>query len=174
MVRVMVVLLVLGLALPGHTAPANQGTSSFLIVPGASIGPVNIGMPLQQVLKLLGRNATKNIAIPGVPRYIWTELPDNRLAGRFVVSTSGTPESVNAISVSSDARYVTSTGIRIGDPSATVRWTMGEPASVRVAFFDANIWLYPGIAFLIGNSNSKQCEGHVCGIGVGGGFAEVF
>jgi hypothetical protein len=127
-------------------------------------------MPLQEVLKLFG-DVAPNIAIPGFPRYIWTELPDNRLAGHFVVSGAA---SVAAISVSFDARYMTSAGTHIGDPSSSVSLSMGPPAAITTALYDADIWFYPGIAFTIGNSKSKQCERRICGIGVGRGFAEVF
>jgi hypothetical protein len=130
-------------------------------------------MPLDEILKLFGDVASPNIAIPGFPRYIWTELPDRRLAGRFVVSAGFDARSADAISVSFDTRYVTSTGIHIGDPSDSVGRTMGRPAIVT-GFYDADIWFYPGIAFIIGNSKSKQCQGRVCGIGVGRGFAIVF
>jgi len=174
MARVVVLLLVLGLAFPGHAAPASQQSGTFLIVAGTSIGPISLGMSFEEVLKLFGHYGSQNVAIPGFPRYIWTELPDNRLVGRFVVSTAGSPASVDAMSVASDGRYMTSTGIHIGDPSASVRSIMGAPAAVQTGFYDADIWLYQGIAFTIGNSNSKQCEGRVCGIGVGRGFAEVF
>lgn len=172
MARGMVLLLVLGLALPGYAAPPSQKTCPFLIVPGTSVGPVSVGMPFEEVLKQLGHYASRKITTP--PRYIWTELPNNCLVGRFVVSTAGSSGPVLAISVSYDARYMTSTGIHVGDPSGNVRWTIGPPVSVSANFFDADVWLYPGIAFLVGNSNSKQCEGHVCGIGVGQGIREVF
>jgi hypothetical protein len=157
-------------AILGYSAPQSQPASPFFIVPGASIGPVSIGMPLGEVLKLFG-DVAPNIAIPGFPRYMWTQLPDNRLAGLFVVSGAA---AVDAISVSFDTRYMTSAGIHIGDPSTSVRWSMGPPATVTTGLYDADIWFYPGIAFTIGNSKSKQCERHVCGIGVGRGFAEVF
>jgi len=158
---------------PAYTAPAQQ-PNPFLIIQGASIGPVSIGMPLDEIQKLFGDVPSPDIAIPSFPRYIWTELPDRRLAGRLVVSAGFDARSVDAISVSFDTRYMTSTGIHIGDPSGSVRWTMGRPAAVVTGFYDADIWFYPGIAFIIGNSKSRQCSGRVCGIGVGRGFAEVF
>jgi hypothetical protein len=131
-------------------------------------------MPLDEIGKLFGDVPSPDISIPAFPRYIWTELPDRRLAGRFVVSAGFDARSVDAISVSFDTRYMTSTGVHIGDPSGSVRRTMGQPAAVVTGFWDADIWYYPGIAFIVGNSKSKQCPGRVCGIGVGRGLAEVF
>lgn len=171
MTRVVLVVLLLGLAVPGYAAPPNQEPDPFLIVAGTSIGSVTVGMPLEQVLTRLGRYDSQSIAIPGFPRYIWTELPAERFTGRFVVSAAG---SVDAVSVSFDTRYGTSTGIHIGDRSTSVTSTLGRPAAVTYGFYDADVWFYPGIAFVIGNSHSKQCQNRVCGIGVGRGFAEIF
>lgn len=170
MTRVLLVLVLLGLAVPGYAATPSQEPDPFLIVAGTSIGSVTLDMPLEQVLTRLGRYDSQSIAIPGFPRYVWTELPSERLAGRFVVSAA---ESVDAVSVFFDPRYGTSTGIHIGDPSTAVTSILGRPA-VTYGFYDADVWFYPGIAFVIGNSRSKQCANRICGIGVGRGFAEVF
>lgn len=172
MMRFLVAVFLLGLALPGYAAPQTEEPSLFLIVPGTSIGPISLGMPFEEVLKLLGPYQTRNVAIPGFPRYIWTALPKDRLHGRLVVA-SGTG-AVDAISVLYDSRYTTSTGIHIGDSSTTVRLTMGTPAAVTPGFYDADVWLYPGLALTIGNSNSGQWENHVSGIGVGQGYTEIF
>lgn len=172
MSRFLVAVLLLGLALPGYAAPQTEEANPFLIVPGTSIGPINLGMPFEQVLKLLGPYQTWDVAIPGFPRYIWTELPKDRLHGRLVVA-SGTG-SVDTISVLYDSRYTTATGIHIGDSSTTVTLTIGTPPALAAGFFDAHVWLYPGIALAIGNSQSDQWEDHVSGIGVGRGYAEIF
>jgi hypothetical protein len=172
MVRFLVAVLVLGLVLPGCASAQTEEPSPFVIVPGTSIGPISLGMPFEAVLKVLGPYQESNVAIPGFPRYIWTKLPKDRLHGRFVVA-SGTG-SVDAVSVLYDSRYATSTGVHIGDSSTSVRLNIGRPAAVTPGFYDAAVWLYPGLALTIGNSNSSQWEDHVSGIGVGRGYTEIF
>ncbi len=146
---------------------ASTVSDEFTIVPGQSIGPIKLGMHIADTLAILGHYSSKS-GEP-LPQYTWATQ-----GGRLLVSTYGNPESVTAVSIMLDYRYVTSTGLHVGDASGRVKELIGVPASIHPGLYDIDIWYYSGIAFAIGRSNIRQCADHVCGIGVGKGFGEVF
>ena len=79
--QVTVLLLALSLAIPGYATPASQSDDPFLIVPGASIGSVRLGMPFDDVVALWGRYKSKDTKVTTLPLYVWDVLPERRLVG---------------------------------------------------------------------------------------------
>jgi cell division septation protein DedD len=121
----------------------------FLILPGQGIGLVHLGMTIEQVRSVLGREArvTINDAATGVAILAW----NTQGQGRFGVWFSNGQASY--VGVNRDPRYATASGLRAGDPADKVRQVMGAPLNVvtqasqtlgRVDFL-----IYPGILFWI-------------------------
>lgn len=100
---------------------SSQTTPIFdkLIVPGERIGPISLGMPQADVLKILGTPPESTIHTDGHSRYYYADLTvfitrDSRVDG---IQTA-LPE------------YATAEGIRVGMTEPEVRAKLGKPKSV--------------------------------------------
>ena len=90
-----------------------------LIIPGERIGPISLGMPQADVLKILGTPPKSSIHTDGHSRYYYADLTvfisrDSRVL-RILTNS---PE------------YATAGGIRVGMTEPEVRAKLGKPKSV--------------------------------------------
>lgn len=93
-------------------------SGSSFIIPGAQIGPVRIGMPFREVVRILG---TPIRTSPGFPN--WTaEWPS------FWAAFDSVFQMGDVVSISTwSARYTTRQGIRVGSSPSEVLAKLGSP-----------------------------------------------
>lgn len=104
------------------------------VVPGVRIGPVFIGMPLRQVIELVGepRSGTRS-RIPGgrtALLYRYAD-PDASPDGTLSVLVREYDQTVYSIQVEKIESFQTREGVRFGSSEALVRASFGNPQSTR-------------------------------------------
>ncbi|HLW48106.1 MAG TPA: hypothetical protein VKW09_10120 [bacterium] len=149
------VLLAAALVLTPAARPADAAPSDrFLVVPGYSAGPVDIGMKLDAVQRIFGRPSTTDLT--GTTHWYQWQAPDNQMASIAVETLQDT---VVLISLAHDPRYRTSEGIGDGNTLDEVRHVFGRPSSVmRLSGYAIVQFRTKGIGFVTDGSD------HVTGI----------
>lgn len=111
-----------------ESAPsASEGVGPYLIVPGQSVGPVQLGKPLREGMVRLGPSKGVTQLGDGTRMYRWFEPPSNAGIG---VRTNQTG-TVLMVWVINDARYATKEGLHVGSTEAEVRTAFGAPTRVE-------------------------------------------
>lgn len=145
----MLVLLVLALALVPAALTGAAPSKQFLIVPGRSAGPIDIGMPLDAVELIFGRPSTADLT--GSTHWYQWQVPVNQAASFAVETVQNT---VVLISLAHDPRYRTSEGLGDGDTLDDVRRMFGQPSSVmRLSGYAIAQYRTKGIAFVTDGSD---------------------
>jgi hypothetical protein len=109
-------------AVLGGAAHASDIARSTLIVPPSQIGGVRLQEPRARVDVVLGRATGVRIVRRTGPRVISVEYPEAGLTAIYSV-VAGVPRA--AAFVTTDPRYATRSGVRVGSPLATVRRAPG-------------------------------------------------
>ncbi len=116
----------------------------FLITPGVGIGPLKIGMHIDDAARILG---TPRL----VPVFHVPPTPDDprlyRWNGDFAAETDS--KGVIHYLWTSDSRYATLEGLRAGSDEAEVRPRLGEPSRVVRRAGTIFSYDYAGIQFYI-------------------------
>jgi hypothetical protein len=136
--------LVFVLVLSWTVSPARAGTDAqHLIRPGVGIGPITLGMPLADVVAILGAPYYERGAILGVlsvaaeTEYCWIDVRSDQLVtGGLCVETTK-KRIVIAVSVVGDGSYQTAEGLHTstykngdilqGSTEINVRTALGPP-----------------------------------------------
>ena len=149
-------------ALPPNPAPAatppptpSPASSSerFLVLPGLSIGPVQIGMTLKAVEAALGPNKGTAQLSDGTSAYRWFAPPKNDGIG-VRVSKGGIVTRVWALN---DVRYVTQDGLHVGSAEADIRAKLGMPSNVTTnAQAKTKILTYEGVGIWFSIQEDQQ------------------
>jgi outer membrane protein assembly factor BamE (lipoprotein component of BamABCDE complex) len=126
-------------------------------VPGKRISSVEVGMPVEQALALLGGGYHKGEAAPGVHVYAWPHL------GLSFVERSGSVMSVRAGSqLPADAPgilYGTVDGLGRGSTAAQIKAVLGEPSRTDTSLpLGEHWWIFRarGIAFGLDNEGKVR------------------
>jgi Tetratricopeptide repeat len=120
-----------------------------LIVPGRRISNIEVGMPEEHALALLGGGYLRANSSPGFHLYYWPHL------GLGFMETSGYVTSVRAARVSpSDGagiRYATKEEISLGASMSDIREVLGEPSGTVLLRGGSRSWIYDsrGLAFTL-------------------------
>lgn len=122
--------------------------ASFLITPGQGIGPVHLGMTVEQVRAALGHEAiTASDPVTRAMTLAWKTAG----AGRFGVWFRD-GRAVN-VGINRDPRYATAQGLRDGDAADKVRGVMGASpdtaALPSLTLGRLQVLRYPGILFYV-------------------------
>jgi hypothetical protein len=147
--------LAIALALTPPAAPALGASSDhFLVIPGRSAGPVNIGMKLDAVEHIFGQPSTKDLT--GNTQWYEWQAPVGQAASFAVETLQNT---VVLISLAHDPRYRTSEGLGDGNTLDEVQRVFGQPSSVmRLSGYAIVQYRTKGIGFVTDGSD------HVTGI----------
>ncbi len=119
--------------------------SSYLIVPGRSIGPISIGMDNDEVMRILGPPSKVFIMSKGRSlQYIW------RSGGPLILGVEfGEDFAPKVLQVwTKDPRFATKKGIHVGNSTKDVVRILGSPKRMRG--FQA---IYCGLEFVPTESN---------------------
>jgi hypothetical protein len=103
-------------------------STSFLIVPGQSIGLVRLGTPLRAGMARLGDAKGTAKLDDGTTVYRWYEPPSNIGIG-VRANQSGM---VLRVWVLNDARYTIKEGLHVGSGEAEIKAALGAPSRVEV------------------------------------------
>jgi hypothetical protein len=114
---------------PQPASSAAVAAAPFLIVPGQSVGPVRLGMPIRDEIVQLGPSKGAAEFEDGTTMYRWFEPPSN--AGIGVRTTQA--GLVLRAWVLNDERYSTKDGLHVGSTEAEVRAALGNPTRVQVS-----------------------------------------
>ncbi len=155
------VALVLLAATPMIGAP-----DAYLITPGVGIGPIQIGMHIEQIVGILGTPKSTS----GQGRtivYRWYEPSAARKEGLSVrTAKDGVAVTVSA---QNDARYHTANGMHPGSTEADVNAAFGVPSRVEkdAATGTETLWYHSeGIAFAINRNRSFRFYNQIFSIDV--------
>jgi hypothetical protein len=110
--------------MPSSTA----GTAPFLIIPGQSLGPVRLGMPVRDETARFGASKSSAQLDDGTMMYRWFEPPSNSGIGVRTAQNGA----VLRVWVLNDERYRTKEGLHIGSTEAEVRAAVGNPTLVDI------------------------------------------
>jgi hypothetical protein len=147
-------LLVLALALVPSAQPVAAQTDRFLVVPGRSAGPIDIGMKLDAVEHIFGQPSTADLT--GATHWYEWQVPNNHMASMAVETAQN---AVVLISLAHDPRYRTTEGIGDGNTFDDVQRVFGRPSSVmRLNGYAIVQYRTKGIGFVTDGSD------HVTGI----------
>jgi outer membrane protein assembly factor BamE (lipoprotein component of BamABCDE complex) len=120
-VLVLLIFLFSGCATSSSYSPAAAPTFDKLIVPGKRIGPIALGMPQPDVVKILGKPGPSSvISAERGTHSIYHYLPDLTV---FIKSDSNRVYKISAVS----PEYATADGIRVGMTEPEVRAKRGKP-----------------------------------------------
>ncbi len=148
----------------------------YLIVPGVSIGPIKIGMDLDEATSILGRynrseqvggyNKSSHVAM----NYVW----DHGGGRRFEVQTVAGTSKIEGIYIFYDPQYTTmDEKIHVGLTKAQVTAVMGQPSQI-FRFQDHHTLVYNGISLAVGDSSRYRSFGVVYRIAVATRFYVTF
>lgn len=112
---------------PSASSSAAMAAAPFLIVPGQSVGPVRLGMPIRDEIARLGPSKGTTELDDGTTMYRWFEPPSN--TGIAVRTTQN--GLVLMAWVLNDERYSTRDGLHVGSTEAQVRAALGNPTRVE-------------------------------------------
>jgi hypothetical protein len=112
---------------PAAASPA-PGAAPLLIIPGQSLGPVRLGMPVREETVRLGASKGTAELDDGTMMYRWFEPPSNSGIG-VRTAQNGT---VLRVWVLNDERYRTKEGLHIGNTEAEVRAALGDPTIITI------------------------------------------
>ncbi len=136
----LLVSLLASILLIGVPAGAQQAIQSnqFLITPGAGIGPLRLGMTIEEAVQLLGTPKSTKTFSNGATRYRWYEyvaLPSGystvrrEEGGLYTQATSlGV---VYQVGVFENSSYLTPEGLHVGSPEQEVYRVMGRPEATN-------------------------------------------
>ncbi|HLJ62235.1 MAG TPA: serine protease [bacterium] len=108
--------------------PAAPSADHFAVVPGTRVGPVKLGMPVQDVRATLGAPSSTDSQNDGTTLVRWYKPPRNDGIG-VQVTKGGTVDRIWAIN---DGRFTTVKNVHIGSTEAEVRAALGAPSNVAV------------------------------------------
>lgn len=148
----MLAVLALALALAPGAPPAGAAQPNrFLVVPGRSAGPIDIGMKLDAVERIFGRPSTTDLT-SNTHWYEW-QAPNNQM-GSIAVETA--QDTVILISLANDPRYRTSEGLGDGTTLDEVRRVFGQPSSVmRLEGYAILQYRTKGIGFVMPEGSDR-------------------
>jgi hypothetical protein len=95
-----------------------------LIVPGQRVGPLRLGMTIQDVVAVLGPSIRSEPLPNGDVDYRWFKSPGGSGLGVQVTETGV----VNRISTFGDERYVIGKRLHVGSTEADARAVLGDPS----------------------------------------------
>jgi hypothetical protein len=135
-------------------SPASVSSDPFLIWPGQSIGPISLGMQIQEGIARLGPSKGVQELDDGTVMYRWFEPPRNVGIGARV-SPAGV---VLRVWVLNDQRYRTKEGeLHIGSTEAEVRAALGNPTRVEVnAQGETKILMYESLGLWLSIQLDQQ------------------
>lgn len=107
--------------------PPSQAVGPLLIIPGQSVGSVELGKPIRDQMARLGPLKGTTQLGDGTRIYRWFEPPSNTGIG-VRINQSGT---VLLAWVINDARYATKEGLHVGSTEAEVVSALGAPTRVE-------------------------------------------
>jgi len=147
---------------PTSPTPAQRVQS---VVPGKSIGPVRLGMHVEEVVAALGQPVRSQPLSDGTTAYQWFGPPNNSGLG---VRT--TPAGVvYRVWIINDVQYAIQNHVHVGSTEADARTALGEPAQVLVdASHGLKTLTYPSVGLWIVIQTDKKYAfyGQVFEIGV--------
>ena len=147
---------------PTQTPPAQRVQS---VVPGKGIGPVRLGMHVEEVVAALGQPVRSQPLSDGTTAYQWFGPPSN--AGLGVrITPAGV---VYRVWVINDAQYAIQNRVHVGSTETDARTALGEPSQVLVdASHGLKTLTYPSLGLWIVIQTDKQYAfyGQVFEIGV--------
>ncbi|HYM70976.1 MAG TPA: AMIN domain-containing protein, partial [bacterium] len=157
---------------PTQTAPAQPAPAQIQpaqrvqsVVPGKAIGPVRLGMHVQEVVAALGQPMRSQTLSDGTTAYEWFGPPKNSGLG---VRT--TPAGVvYRVWIINDAQYVIQDRVHVGTTENDARAALGEPSRVLVdASHGLKTLTYPsvGLWVVIQTDTRYAYYGQVFEIGV--------
>jgi len=132
-----------GDAVPDLALPVREPVHDFAIVPGERIGPIYLGMPLSQLLDVLGDPAESyGWGMEGYPgmKHVYGGTQHLR-ALQIVVHSRD--QRVRAIMVT-DPGYQTARGVRVGASGARAM-VAGRPANIRPTPYGENYCYREGL-----------------------------
>jgi S1-C subfamily serine protease len=151
---------------PGPRTQVSPKPTRFIPVSvGQSIGPVQLGMRIQEVVRALGRAKSQQKLDDGSTVYRWFEPPRNDGIGMRVTS-AGVVYRIWAIN---DVAYVTNNGLRVGSTEGQVVAKLGKPTrTVLDPRTKTKTLLYPqlGVWFSIQLEPRYTFYNTIYGIGV--------
>jgi hypothetical protein len=127
------------------------GTASdtFLVVPGRSAGPIDLGMKLDAVEHIFGHPSTADVT--GNTHWYQWQAAQNQMASIAVETLQNT---VVLISLAHDPRYRTGEGLGDGNTMDDVRRAYGQPSSVmRLSGYAIVQYRSKGIGFVTDGSD---------------------
>lgn len=134
----------------------SQGTpaDNFLVVPGQGIGPIRLGMTLDEATQVFGRYNDKytigNYGSVQAVNYWWKRAP-----GSFGVQTRKDNAKIVMIMAQADERYGLEGGqVHIGVPEAAVSVAMGTPKQV-FRYQNDHTLAYGNVGFKIWDQNNS-------------------
>jgi outer membrane protein assembly factor BamE (lipoprotein component of BamABCDE complex) len=110
--------------------PAKAQTSTYLIVPGVGIGPVHLGMDLDDVRHILGKEYLSSEAENNTVVYLWRTNNKNDELDVFFYNGKAVFIAVSG----RDTRYKTSEGLRLWMTREEVVRLLGQPLNAEDAY----------------------------------------
>ena len=143
---------ILALAAAACPVSAQSPDPNFLVVPGRSVGPVALGMTMDNVKALWG-SPTKVERDANSQWYTWRDSPPRSVAVEMQSNM------VVMISIAHDPRYRTRDGLGDGDSVDRIQRLLGRPSHVRpLPGFSMLEYKSLGVAFVIDQTH------HVTGV----------
>jgi hypothetical protein len=131
--------------------PESRSAIKFPIVPGVSVGPISIGMPISEVLRLMGM-PDRVLGYVGVASYRYQWL---------VVEADGTlpidKQIVRSINTTSSL-FKTYSGLAVGSAEADVRRVLGEPNCSTLVDGTLFMAYARGVSFMLNDSTREVTE----------------
>ncbi|HKV39008.1 MAG TPA: hypothetical protein VJX67_07335 [Blastocatellia bacterium] len=145
------------------SAPAQAVDADHLITPGVGIGKIRLGMPLTDVIYLIG---SPDNATPGlVGSYIWgRKLGDGAPLMHINTLSVNGQEVVETVSVSARDEYVTTSGLHTGLTERAAFRIMGKPRSVDMNIPKHTFLMYCGLSLTVLHDPASAYDGRVIDI----------
>ena len=143
---------ILAMAAAACPVSAQSPDPHFLVVPGRSVGPVTLGMTMDNVKAVWG-SPTKVERDANSQWYTWRDSPPRSVAVEMQSNM------VVMISIAHDPRYRTRDGLGDGDSVDRIQRLLGRPSHVRpLPGFSMLEYKSLGVAFVIDQTH------HVTGV----------
>jgi hypothetical protein len=124
------------------TAAAQAQTGDHLIVPGERIGPISVGMTLNQALRAAGSPPVRSLFSNTDPTSGQIDF-----ASGLGIAVRGPEQRVITICAQHPSKFRTRGGVAPGMSEVEIRTRLGPPAK-RIGDVPPTVWLiYPGLTF---------------------------